>query len=555
MKHKIIILTCVSLILSSQFPIFNSTISAQTKFAKPLDGEICLSATFAEFRMNHFHAGLDIRTGGEIGRAVYAAEDGYVSRVSISPWGGGKILYINHNNGYTTVYMHLSSFTGELGKAVLDEQYSKQSFRIDKRFAPNEFPVKRGQIVARSGNTGGSAGPHLHFEVRETSTNRTINPLRMGVPYRDNIRPVIRGVKIYPADGGQAVDAPAGSTVAIGGPFYIGVYSTDAAEGSTPKNGPDRVEIEVDGEPFFKYTTEGFVIDSGRMVNACIDFPLFARTRQPYLISRVLPGAAGEWVPLHKNGGIVDFKTDSVHHVKVRVYDIKNNCAERAFWVRHDASLRGYAHLTSRKPNMNYRKPYSRSLEAFKVEVPAYTLYANDYIHTATERYTHYISPVCTVEPWLNRLPPQRAITVSIRKTSSANINPQKVTIVHIGNNNKLNAYATTYDDGWYTAKPREFGRFVLMADTDAPVIKALNFGKSKKSPSLLRVKITDNLSGVETYNCYINGKWILGEYDGKTATVTVNVGNHLKAGENTFVVEATDAVGNTEQKEWSLHR
>ena len=128
----------------------------QGYFRNPMDHDIGLSATFAEFRANHFHGGLDMRTGGATGKAVYAAADGYVAKVSISPWGGGKILYIKHPNGYTTVYMHLDGFAGEIGKAVLKEQYAKQSYSITKLFAPNELPVKKGQLVARSGNTGGS---------------------------------------------------------------------------------------------------------------------------------------------------------------------------------------------------------------------------------------------------------------------------------------------------------------------------------------------------------------------------------------------------------------
>ncbi len=554
MKHILYILTCTSLFLTFPFALQAQGLP-QGYFRIPMDGDIALSATFAECRMNHFHAGLDMRTGGETGRAVYATADGYVSRVSVSPWGGGKILYITHPNGYTSVYMHLSCFVGAIGKAVLAEQYARQSYSIDKRFASGELPVTKGQLVARSGNSGGSAGPHLHFELRETATNRTVNPLLFGLPYRDNIRPVIQGVKVYPV-GGQAVDAVQGTTVNVGGPFYIGVYATDAAEGSTPKNGPDRVEVYIDGNLFFKYTTVGFVVDSGRMVNAMLDFPHFARTRQTYIITRGLPGAAGEWVPVRQGNGIVDFNGCTQRSVKVKAYDVKGNCAERRFTVHLDTTLPLPGLIAQLRPNAKYKKPFVMDGSNFRTTVPAYSLYADDHIHTATERYTHYISPVCTVEPTINHLPPQRSITVSIRKTSSANISPQKITIVHIGNGNKLNAYKTTYADGWYTATPREFGRFVLMADVEDPAVKAVNFSDSRPLKSLmLKVKITDNLAGVETINCYLNGKWILGEYDGKTATVSINVDGSLRSGNNELVVEASDGVGNTARKTWTITR
>ena len=172
-------------------------------FRNPMDHDIGLSATFAEFRANHFHGGLDMRTGGAIGKAVYAAADGYVAKVSISPWGGGKILYIKHPNGYTSVYMHLDSYAGAIGREVLKEQYARQSYSIAKLFAPDELPVKKGQLVAYSGNTGGSGGPHLHFEIRSGGLedmhthSRAYNPLLFDLPYNDRIDPVIRGIRIY----------------------------------------------------------------------------------------------------------------------------------------------------------------------------------------------------------------------------------------------------------------------------------------------------------------------------------------------------------------------
>ena len=149
-------------------------------FRNPLDCDIGLSATFAEFRIGHFHSGLDMRTGGVIGKAVYAAADGYVCGVRVSPWGGGKMLYIKHPNGYTSVYMHLDSYEGDIGRYVLREQYKQQSFSIVCNIPEGLLPVRKGQIIARSGNTGGSGGPHLHFELRKDG--RTINPLLSACP-------------------------------------------------------------------------------------------------------------------------------------------------------------------------------------------------------------------------------------------------------------------------------------------------------------------------------------------------------------------------------------
>ena len=146
MKHRLTLLVYASIIISSQFSNLNSQELPQGYFRNPMDHEIGLSATFAELRSGHFHAGLDMRTGGVTGKAVYAAADGYVAKVSISPWGGGKILYIKHPNGYTTVYIHLDSYAGEIGKAVLKEQYAQRSYSITKLFGPSEFQLSRAKI-------------------------------------------------------------------------------------------------------------------------------------------------------------------------------------------------------------------------------------------------------------------------------------------------------------------------------------------------------------------------------------------------------------------------
>jgi murein DD-endopeptidase MepM/ murein hydrolase activator NlpD len=187
LRQLTIQLTIINVLISFTFPMMAQELP-QNYFRNPLGIDIALSATFGEFRTGHFHSGLDMRTGGAIGQPVYAAADGYVAKVSISPWGGGKILYIKHPNGYTTVYMHLNGYADAIGKAVLKEQYAQRSYSISKLFAPNELPVKKGQVVAYSGNTGGSGGPHLHFEIRrggaaDLHTHSTIfNPLHFGLP-------------------------------------------------------------------------------------------------------------------------------------------------------------------------------------------------------------------------------------------------------------------------------------------------------------------------------------------------------------------------------------
>lgn len=539
---------CTALIFSIFFSV--NSIPAQELphgyFRTPMDGDIALSATFAEFRMNHFHAGIDLRTGGATGKAVFAVADGYVSCVRVSPWGGGKMLYINHPNGYQSVYMHLESFEGDIGKRVLAEQYEQRSYSIVKEFPEGLIRVKKGQLVARSGNSGSSGGPHLHFELRRNG--RTINPLLFGLPYRDSIKPTIRGIRIYPI-GEQPFAVGKENTFSVSGPFHIGVYATDAAEGSTAKNGVDRVEVYLDGTLFFKYTTEGFPLEEGsRKVNALVDYPHFAATRQPYLLTRALPGAEGEWVPVRQGDGVFRLKPGSTHHIGIKVFDIKGNCTEQVMTVKMGST----PPPCPAKPEgeaVKFTEPFEYQSPTFHFQLPAHTLYANDRLRCASEPGT--LGPVVTVEPQANPLPPDQRYPLAIRGYSESD----KLLVVRC-NGTKLNAYKTSRKDNWYTASVRDFGRFTLALDTVPPTVKPLNFSEGKPlKTNTLRIKIGDDLAGIETYHCYLNGQWILAEYDGKSASLTIATGGKLVAGRNTLRIAVTDGAGNTTDLTYSLNK
>ena len=558
MKRIVKILACASLVFYSQIAVLRAQELPQGCFRNPLGIDIGLSATFAEFRSHHFHAGLDMRTGGAEGLAVHAAADGYVAKVSISPWGGGKILYIKHPNGYTTVYMHLSSYAGAIGKAVLREQYARQSYSITKLFAPGELPVRQGQVVAYSGNSGSSGGPHLHFEVRRGGNTdlhthaTTINPLLFGLPYRDNIKPTIRGVRIYP-EGSEPVDVGKSNTVNVSGPFHLGVYATDAAEGSTAKNGPDRIEVLLDGTPFFTYTTEQFPLDSSRSVDALLDWPLYSRTRQPYLLTRALPGAEGPWVPLRMGDGVFRLRPGTTHHIGIQVLDIKGNADERVITVNVDEAAAGNS---SRKAEGGmaaaYDKPFSYRQASFAIQLPAHTLYADDRLAISAEGRTLCISPT------VHNIPPRNAYTITLQG-SLPGVPTDKTVVVHVDRrpgSAKQSACKTTHSDGSHTAQVREWGEFTLAADTTAPTVRPVNFSESKPfKANTIKLKIGDNLSGVDTYHCYLNGSWILAEYDGKTATLSINAQGKLKTGQNRLRVEVTDGAGNRTDLTWRLTR
>ena len=539
-------------IFNFQFSIFNFPLSTPTPlpqnyFRLPLDGDIGLSATFAEIRLNHFHAGLDIRTGGDIGKPVYAVADGYVCGVRISPWGGGKILYLKHPNGYSSVYMHLDGYAGDIARYVEREQYKDHSYSLVRDIPEGLLPVKKGQLIAYSGNSGGSAGPHLHFELR--MGGRTINPLLFGLPYSDNINPTLRGIRLYP-DNGDPLPLGKEDEVSVAGPFYLGIYATDAAPGSTSRNGIDHIDIHVDGTLFFRYTTQAFPLDSSRSSNAIIDFPHFLRTREPYLLTRSLPGAQGEWIPVCRGDGKLRFAEGSLHSIKVTVYDIRGNLAERSFSVRALPPLPPAESPAERGTYpVEYARPLKVNGEQMRLVLPANTLYANDRLRLLSTPSSLYPSPLCTVEPTVNALPPNKTYTLSIKAAEASD----KAVIVRV-DGKKESAYTTRREGYWYTADVRDFGHFAVTLDTTPPRIAPANFKDGGRlKGNTIRVKISDNLSGINTYHCYLNGTWILAEYDGKSATLTINAGTKLKAGRNTLRVDLSDLANNTTSALYTL--
>lgn len=541
--NKIIkLLACVSLAFLFPLSTLHSQDLPQGYFRNPMDHDIGLSATFAEIRSNHFHAGIDMRTGGAVGKAVRATADGYVSTIRISPWGGGKMLYIKHPNGFTSVYMHLDGYEGEIARYALYEQYRQQSYSIVCDLPEGMIPVRKGQIVARSGNTGGSAGPHLHFELRRDG--RTINPLLFGIPYTDNISPTIRGIRFYQADG-QVLSLGNADDVSVAGPFHIGVYATDAAEGSTAKNGPDRIEVLVDGNLFFLYTTEGFPLEeNSRTCNALIDYDEYRRSRHAYILSRALPGAEGEWVPVRQGDGILRFRPGSSHKVQVRVYDIRDNLAERSFTVHATAAP---ATTPAPKPSagvpVRWDAPFSHSTGNLSVSLDSGTLYADDRLAIAP-------GDVVSITPLVNNLPPHRPYSLSIEAPFRTG-----TVIVRLADGKPV-ACNTSHANGRYTTRVRDFGRFTLAVDSLPPVVRPLNFSEAKAlRGNTLRIRIADDLSGIDSYRCFLNGNWILAEYDGKSATLVINAAGKLQPGANKLRAEVTDAAGNTTDLTWHLSK
>lgn len=518
-------------------------------FRHPLDMEVGLGGTFAEIRSNHFHSGIDLAIGGKVGAPVYAAQDGYVSRINISPWGGGKVLYIDHPNGFRTVYMHLNDFVGDIGSYIRDYQYQHECYAFDINVPEGLLPVKKGQVVAHAGNSGSSGGPHLHYEVRFAATDQVINPLYFGMKYTDDTAPEIKGVRLYASEresvvvNSDTLEAPAR--------FYLGIYAFDRSGDVSGRNGVDRIEMYIDDTLAFRYRALSFLFEESRSVNAIIDYPHYKATREYYIVTRQLPGMRN---PNHEanHHGWITLRDTLCHKVACHVFDAKNNRTSRCFWVRttNPDSIPRDSVAKQRGEPIDFRQGGAVRQSECRLEIPPYALYESDYV-TATERSdSRFASKVYGFMPQQHYLPPHVACTITIRLSHPR---PDKVVVVSV-KGSKYSACTTRREGDAYRAKVKEFGAYALMADDAAPVVKPVNFkeGKSVVRLSALRIKITDDLSGLQRYACYVDGKWELAEYDGKTASLYLPV-SLIPSGRHSIKVAASDAVGNTAEKEWSI--
>ncbi len=537
------------------------TVLSQTQqtpqFASPLHLPAAPSGTFAEIRTNHFHGGLDLRIGGDdgVGTPVYAPADGYVSRLRISAYDGGKMLYINHKGNITTVYLHLDGYHGAIARYVRNYQADHQCYAFDTNLSEGLLPVHKGDLIAYAGNSGMSGGPHLHYEVRDTRTQQSLNPLAYGVTLLDTMQPVIRGIRLLPVDKNSRINranAPmqvdlsnksrrlgtADNPIPVLGRFYLSVWATDMSEGSTLRNGYDRIDIWVDGHPFFQYRVDRITFGDTRAINAQLDYSHYLATREPYIITRRLPGDPMRPARTLGDGSIGFIDSDTtLHRITVAVSDYNGNQAVRTLYLRnrfetlvpmHDVPEHPSYHLFS--DSLTYRWPLSVHRGDYQIEMPAGMLYYDDLLLHGIQKDRRYISPIYTVKPWKSPYPPHR--TWTLRVPLVVGYEPEQLVLCRLVDD-KPSALPTRIIERriegkpgrWLEAEVRQFGNFVVMNDTTPPYVRPINFkANGKVTTRELHMKMGDNLSGVREYRCFINGEWVLAEFDGKTATLSIRL-------------------------------
>jgi len=543
-----------------------------TNFRRPLDIPVLLSATFAELRDNHLHSGIDFRTQGVTGHKVYASEAGYVSRISVSPSGYGNALYIAHTNGYTTVYGHLDAFNEDITAYVKQQQYKQERFAVNLFPEPTLLPVKRGDLVAFSGNSGGSAGPHLHFEVRDTKTEETINPLLFDFGVKDNIPPVMRQLAIYPVGEGSTVNGStnklvldlekSGNTYRIAGGTKLnmvgkvafGIDTYDLTSGSTNRCGPYNIRLWVDSAMMFSQTMDRFSFDESRYVNSLIDYEYYVNQRVRFNRMFMEPNNLLSVYDRNINRGVVSFSDSANRKALVVVSDIHGNNSRLEFTFSYapgkPAMLPVLESLTLPviiEPM--YKKELRHVQQGLRVVIPADALYDEiNFTCIASAVPKGLYSKAYKIHH--PNTPLHKAMTIEIAADSLPERLREKALIVQIGSNGRRSNVGGAYRDGVVSAKSTVFGEFAIGVDTVPPRITPVNIknGANMTGVKNIRFTIRDDFSGISTYNGWIDGQWALFEYDAKNNLLYYNFDTErlTKNTQHTLELKITDGKGNT---------
>ena len=538
--------------------LLSSNVCAQTDtLLYPLKNVPLLSGNFGELRATHLHSGLDFKTGGREGLPVICVKDGVVARVKVSATGYGNALYLEHEGGITTVYGHLSRFVPRIAKVVRNIQYNKESLEVDENMSGYELRFRAGDTIAYSGNTGSSGGPHLHFEVRDTKSERALNPLRF-LSVKDQTGPSVRGVYVYPISNEGVRNATrrvevknTGNRVFRGGKVGvpagmvgIGIQSDDYMKDSWNKLGVYDLSVSANGQEVFKMTMNELSFDETFLVNELKDFHHYRENRLVYLTF----GNYQEQLlsVRNQNGGFIPVEKDSVVDVTVDLSDINGNRSSIMFQLWGKSPLRELVLTDEEKLLMNHQNDslkqgiYTLWLEADALSYP---------IVCKPEVSSRLRDSVETIEVFSTgkQIYP---LMKNARLVVGGKF-PEKSVICLLEKSNRFSALKTRWTEEGLEAFPRVLGEYTVRQDTVAPVI--LYMGKVGLK---IRFRMVDDLSGISSYRVEVNGKWCLFTYDAKNRLLEGNINEPVFVkGKNRLVLKVEDAVKNIATFETDIYK
>jgi len=509
------------LIISLGTSVSSQKITVDTCWHLPIGiNEPEMSAGFGDIRPNHFHMGLDFRTNGKEGIPLYAISDGYISRIRISPTGYGRVIYINHANGITSVYAHCSVFSKRIQALLIPVQEKAKQNDFDWYLRPNEILVKRGEQIALSGNSGNSTGPHLHFELRDTKTEHALNPLVHGFHVSDVAAPLLQGIRIVgidengyliPGKSVQVTLTKSIHTVKIPVNFIqkgerIGVClsASDPLKVGGNAFGLFSAELSIPSGERFGFQLEEISFDDSRYVNSHMDYDeykasgvkfqkLFRTKHNPLTIYQ-----------LQSNGGIILHGNDTIFCAFI-LSDVNGNTAQHELIIKNPYPIQKehksfFDHQTYFIPDSSYR--FNSAKMNVYIEEKTFYEPVKKLINSSAGQFGSSKTVI------------QKAICVELKSKNTTTIEKQYLAV-------NGDALVTTRENGWLSAESKQLGTFTTSVDTVAPVIQFIPSSSNNVVPSQFSWRITDRQAGIDRYDLFINGEWTIVYYDQKNEVVT----------------------------------
>jgi hypothetical protein len=550
--------------------IFSCYCEAQTYpqnyFRHPLDIPMQLVANFGEIRANHWHMGLDIRTQQKVNLPVFAAADGYVSRIVVEPGGFGQAIYIDHPNGYTTLYAHLNAFFPALADYVKKQQYAKQSWNIDIPIPANLFPVKKGTFIARSGSTGGSEGPHVHFEIRDTKTGKCLNPLLFNFPIADAVAPTIYRLAMYDRNKSTYEQTPQVITLKKEGSKYklpsellrvgsdkisFAINAVDHFSGTLNPNGIYCAEIMIDDKPVSQFVLNNIGYDETRYINAQVDLPYKSRGGPTLQQISPLPGAMKVAYDVFNGTGIIELKDREPHNIDIEVQDANKNTSTIHFSVQYDPTLTK-PYMPSPVQELVPGQVNVVELDAFELFTTESTLY--DSIHVNYEMVSNKeTGAVSAMHKFLTAgIPAHDLFTVRIKPDIDITADQRDKLVIKNISGSRTFVSKASWQNGWLSARFRQFGTFQAFIDTTPPAVNAPPTNLSKTSRLVFTPR--DNFNTIKSFRGEVDGKWLCFSND-KGKTWIYQFDEKFPRGAHELKLTIQDEAGNVMERTWNVRR
>ena len=528
----------------------NFIISQEINFHTPIDAPFDLSGTFGEFR-SRFHTGIDFKSRGVQGQKIFSIEDGFVSRIEVNTYGYGKVIYIDHPNGYTSVYAHLRNFSPELNSYIKSELYKSQKNSIKKFPKKNEFIISKGSLIGYSGNTGRSFGPHLHFEIRETKNQDAINPLMFNYKYIDQERPIIRGLYIINEENSLVKKLPMRKKISklndstyiseiieYNGKIGLGLDIYDIQyKNLYNQNGIYKVELFIDSILSYSYQMDKIKFSENHFKKIMYDYQSLIERNKKVLKIYTPRNSNLSFLKKNSFDGIInseDFKDSSI---TIKISDWNKNSSYLKFKIKSiDSKIKespseGIEILTTQNYTLNKNSSIIEiGKNTFYDDLLLNVSYDSDTLNLGEEKNPFRSSIKI-------KLPHRIIDTMRLRQSFVGKIV-----------NNRVSYLSSKKDDSFIFTNTSSLGKYTVSIDTLKPEIRSINFKNNSnvKGKNTLRLRLKDELSGIKNYSSYLNGNWVLFEYEPKSNLIFHDLSDGvIKDGENELIIKYEDGVGN----------